>query len=73
MHLMKKRWWTDETLTTDANGKVSLRGFKGDYTILVGGNAVDLKLDEDQQTKSPVQPLLNNPPLGWPRSKAAPG
>ena len=51
MHLMKKRWWTDETLTTDANGKVSLRGFKGDYTILVGGNAVDLKLDEDQQTE----------------------
>ena len=61
MHLMKKRWWTDETLTTDANGKVSLRGFKGDYTILVGGNAVDLKLDEDHQRKSD---LLNNPPLG---------
>ena len=51
MHLMKNRWWTDETLSTDANGTVNLRGFKGDYTILVGGDAVELKLDEDQQTE----------------------
>ncbi|MEM1227903.1 MAG: endo-1,4-beta-xylanase [Planctomycetota bacterium] len=51
MHLMKQRWWTDETLTTDADGKVSLRGFKGDYKILVGGDAVELKLDDDQRTE----------------------
>ncbi|MEO1617616.1 MAG: endo-1,4-beta-xylanase, partial [Planctomycetota bacterium] len=51
MHLMKQRWWTDETLTTDAEGKVSLRGFKGDYTVLVGDHAVKLKLDEDQKIK----------------------
>lgn len=51
MHVMKKRWRTDEILTTDADGRVSLRGFKGDYTILVGGDAVELKLDEDQQTE----------------------
>ncbi len=51
MHLMKQRWWTDETLTTDADGRVSLRGFKGDYTISVGGDSFELKLDEDQQTE----------------------
>ena len=49
MYLMKNRWWTDESLTTDANGTVKLRGFKGDYTVLVGGDAVELKLYEDQQ------------------------
>jgi hypothetical protein len=49
MYLMKNRWWTDESLTTDADGIVKLRGFKGDYTVLVGGDAVELKLYEDQQ------------------------
>jgi GH35 family endo-1,4-beta-xylanase len=33
LDLVKKTWWTDETLTTDTNGCVSLRGFLGDYTI----------------------------------------
>ena len=51
MHLMKKRWWTDEKLTTDADGWASLRGFKGDYTISAGGNTAKLKLDKDQQTE----------------------
>ena len=67
MHLMKKRWWTDEMLTTDAEGWVSLRGFKGDYTISVGDDAVELKLDDDQRPKSLFQRLLNPlriPPLG---------
>lgn len=26
-------WWTDETVTTDANGVVEVRGFLGDYTL----------------------------------------
>lgn len=33
LDLVKKQWWTDETLTTDTNGCASLRGFLGDYTI----------------------------------------
>lgn len=28
-------WWTDETLTTDENGSVDLRAFKGKYTVNV--------------------------------------
>ncbi|MEM9369224.1 MAG: endo-1,4-beta-xylanase [Planctomycetota bacterium] len=51
MHLMKKRWWTDETITTNADGRASLRGFKGDYQILVGNEAVELTLDQDQKTE----------------------
>ena len=35
LYLMKKRWMTDEVLTTDATGNVSLRGFLGDYEITV--------------------------------------
>ena len=37
IELTKKRWWTDETLTTDNDGKLSLRGFKGTYSIESGG------------------------------------
>jgi hypothetical protein len=39
MYLMKNRWWTDESMTTDANGTVRLRGFKGHYEVTVGKNA----------------------------------
>jgi len=37
IELTKERWWTDETLTTDKNGKLSLRGFKGSYLIECNG------------------------------------
>lgn len=36
LHLKNKLWNTDKTLTTDANGTVSLRGFKGEYQVVVG-------------------------------------
>ena len=39
IELTKKRWWTDETLTTDDEGKLSLRGFKGTYSIECNGVA----------------------------------
>jgi len=56
MYLMKNRWWTDETLTTDANGMVRLRGFKGDYTVTLGKssatNPMKLRLAEDRQIKA---------------------
>ena len=31
--LVFKKWWTDETAITDADGAIALRGFKGDYVI----------------------------------------
>ena len=31
--LVFKTWWTDETLTTDAQGNAAVRGFLGDYEI----------------------------------------
>lgn len=34
--LVLKRWWTDITVTTGADGRASLRGFKGDYQVAAG-------------------------------------
>jgi len=36
--LIFNQWWTDSTLTTDANGNLDLRGFKGDYRITTTHN-----------------------------------
>ncbi len=33
--LVFKEWWTDVRCTTDADGLCSIRGFKGDYKIIV--------------------------------------
>ena len=33
--LVFDRWWTDTTLSTDANGRVSLDGFYGDDEVEV--------------------------------------
>lgn len=46
--LIYKDWWTDETVTTDANGTARLRGFKGDYTVTVGGATQNVTLDTPQ-------------------------
>ncbi len=35
--LVNGKWWTRESLVTDANGTVRLRGFKGDYDITIAG------------------------------------
>jgi hypothetical protein len=55
MYLMKNRWRTDESLTTDADGKVRLRGFKGDYLVTVGDDGIatstQLHLGEDRKTE----------------------
>jgi hypothetical protein len=37
--LIFNQWWTDSTLTTDANGHLDLRGFKGDYRITTTHNS----------------------------------
>ncbi|MBD3242291.1 MAG: energy transducer TonB [Chitinivibrionales bacterium] len=33
--LVFDRWWTDETLTSGADGSVAIRGFKGSYEVAV--------------------------------------
>lgn len=38
--LVFDQWWTDSLLTTDASGKVDLRGFKGEYRVYVSLNGV---------------------------------
>lgn len=49
--LVFNQWWTDSTLTTDANGNLDLRGFKGDYRITTSHNnqtvTADLKMETD--------------------------
>lgn len=49
--LVFNQWWTDSTLTTDANGNLDLRGFKGDYRITTTHNnqtvTADLTMEAD--------------------------
>jgi len=49
--LVFNQWWTDSTLTTDANGNLDLRGFKGDYRITATHNnqvvTANLTMDSD--------------------------
>ena len=42
--LVKRRWWTDATLRSDAKGKVRLRAFYGTHRIAVGGTTADFSL-----------------------------
>ena len=35
LDLVKGAWWTDATVTTDAHGTCTIRGFLGDYEIMV--------------------------------------
>ncbi len=44
--LVLKRWWTDVTVTTDAEGRASLRGFKGDYEITSGAATAPATIGE---------------------------
>jgi endo-1,4-beta-xylanase len=52
--LVFNQWWTDSTMTTDANGLVMIRGFKGDYQVtatLNGNNVVaNLALHDNLNT-----------------------
>ena len=45
--LLEKRWHTEETLNTDADGKFSFRGFYGDYELTVGGKKASFKLSKN--------------------------
>jgi GH35 family endo-1,4-beta-xylanase len=52
MDLIRKQWWTDETLATDAAGQIDTRGFCGRYRVTVklpDGNTVDKSVDLSRQ------------------------
>ena len=48
IELTKERWWTDETLTTDKDGKLTLRGFKGTYSIECNGTTSTVTIGDDK-------------------------
>lgn len=60
-NLVFTEWWTDSTLTTDANGNLTIRGFKGDYRISTTINSelvvADLVLYDDLNTTVQLFPV----------------
>lgn len=55
-HWVTQTWHTDETLKTDAQGKVSLRGFFGRYDITIDGKTQSVQLDK---AGSPLRIVIN--------------
>ena len=46
MKLIKGKWWTGPlTLKTDRQGRVTIRGFLGDYEVQAGGHKAAFRLD----------------------------
>ena len=46
--LVKGQWWTPPTtVRTDADGRLSLAGFRGTYRVTAGGNSAEVVLDAD--------------------------
>ena len=62
-NLVFKEWWTSTNAIVDANGAVTVRGFKGDYDVTVvssgSTNRSSLTLTENKAITAtvPVQPL----------------
>jgi GH35 family endo-1,4-beta-xylanase len=56
LYLTKKHWHTDRVLTSDESGRVSLRGFKGDYIVSVNaaGKNRCFKLNLSDNVKAKV-------------------
>ncbi len=61
--LVFNQWWTEETLNTDSEGKIILRGFKGDYQIQInlGENRVEkaISLTEDTAITCTLDAITN--------------
>ena len=64
VNLVFNEWWTNEDLTTDAAGRVSARGFKGQYTVALtcGGTEVttDISLTTDTSATLDCRTLLTS-------------
>lgn len=65
-NLLFNDWWTEETATTDIDGNVSIRGFKGDYIIktTINGTEVtaDVELYDDVNTTIQLLPTAIQTP-----------
>jgi endo-1,4-beta-xylanase len=48
--LVFKQWWTDEAVTTGADGAASVRGFHGTYTVAVNGVSQEAQLGPEGAT-----------------------
>ena len=70
------QWWTDSTLTTDANGNLDLRGFKGDYRITTTYNnqtvTGGLKMTDDVNQTITLFPVGTNSALTAAKVKVFP-
>ena len=64
VNLVFNEWWTNEDLTTDAAGRVSARGFKGQYAVALtcGGTEVttDISLTTDTSATLDCRTLLTS-------------
>ena len=47
--LVKDEWWTDTTVMTDDNGYAQIEAFKGDYSLILDGNTVNVSLTDDSE------------------------
>lgn len=58
--LICEEWHTEATLTTDADGKVTFRGFYGDYTVTLaqGDKTVTRELTFTQKNTVPIKLIL---------------
>lgn len=45
--LIHEEWHTEDELRTDANGNITLEGFKGEYEITLQGKTINFKLNEN--------------------------
>jgi len=50
IHLLEEEWRTDTTATTDAAGKLTFRGFYGDYRVTAGDRTWTVTLTPDATT-----------------------
>jgi len=57
--LVFEKWWTDETVKTDADGSASVRGFLGDYNITIthAGKTVEKSIELQKGTSPITVPL----------------
>jgi endo-1,4-beta-xylanase len=60
--LIKGEWWVPETtVRTDADGRVLVRGFVGDYTARIGQESIDFRMERDTHDERPLV-------VEWPQS-----
>jgi GH35 family endo-1,4-beta-xylanase len=58
-HLIKEQWWlAPTTLVTDATGRISVSGFRGDYEIRAGGASTRFAIESDQQQTRVIHPTI---------------